>query len=329
MDTARNIKRLGLNITHTSSHDTAQFIDGIAKLPALSLLRLSFTGTPGCIHALVIGLRDVQAYKRLSFEELDKQCLYALGNGLTNSAIQRLSLEISNSLEDDSLISYLAGGLSNIGGLELDFSHDSINSRGISCLCTQHLEALNLSYNNIGLDGIATLANGCEHMIKLRHLNLSHNSIGPDGATALAGGLKYVTELETLDLSYNNIGSKGATRLAGKLHHLGRLEGLELLQNDIDLNGAKAVVIASKKSQCLRSLVIHCDCGQNPIWGPNGIVVDGLVSRGDTATVSALVEAAQHETRSRKLDLGFQVITIPSKEKNPKLKSDIAIHMHD
>ena len=320
---------LHLNIAHTSSHDTAQFIDGIAKLPALSLLRLSFTGTPGCIHALVIGLRDVRAYKRLSFEELDKQCLYALGNGLTNPAIQRLSLEISNSLEDESLISFLAGGLSNIDGLELDFSHNSINSRGISYLCTQHLEALNLSYNNIGLDGVTTLANGCKHMIELRKLDLSHNSIGPDGATALAGGFKYVTELETLDLSYNNIGSKGATRLACKLHHLGRLEGLDLLQNEIDLNGAKAVIIALKKSQWLQSLVIHCDCGQNPIWGPNGIVVDGLVSRGDTATISALVEAAQHETRSRKLDLGFQVITIPSKEKNPKFKTDVAIHMHD
>ena len=35
------------------------------------------------------------------------------------------------------------------------------------------------------------------------------------------------------------------------------------------------------------------------------IVVEGLVSPDDTATITDLVEAAQHETKTKKLNLGF------------------------
>jgi len=285
LDAARNITYLEINLGHTSSCDSTKLVNGITKLLSLCHLRISYTGTPDSIRALLSGLSNIEAYQCLSLEELDEHCISALGNGRKEYNIKELDLKIYNSFKNESDWFCLVGGLYNVDRLKLDLSHNLLTSSGISGLCTSSLVALTLSHNNIGLDG----------------------------AAALAGGFECMAKLERLDLSYNNIGPRGATTLAGGLHHLIQLKVLDLLENGVDLAGAMAVIISFKNSYSLQCLFISCSkYNKYPLRGSHSIFLGGLVSRNDNATISALVKAAQHKTRSTKLDLGFQTITIPS-----------------
>ena len=296
LQTATNITRLNLDIKHTRSCCAKELALHINHCTKLSELSLFYRGTPECIQIFVSYLSPTSNIT-LSFEKLDSQSIKALGNGLQHIHISHLVLRVHESDIDEDDMICLVDGLQNIKSLDLNLSHNSIDSSGITSLGER----------------LSTL--------KLTSLHLSHNNISPDGATLLAGRIKGLTELIGLNLSHNNIGPEGATALAGGLQYLTELRRCDISQNNIDMTAAKAVLTSLKKCDHQYQLVIresdiivfkHFDqIFVSAEW--SGIVILGLVSPDDTATISELVEAAQHENKTRTLGLGFKTMEAPLK----------------
>ena len=221
--------------------------------------------------------------------------------------------------------------------LRLFLIFDKLDSQSIKALGNglQHLHAnyltLTVTNSDITEDGMTCLVDGLRDIKTagrrlvstklgtLLQLNLSHNNVGPDGVTALDGGIKGLTKLFKLDLSHNNIGPDGATALAGGLQYLTELRMCDLSHNNIDVAAAKAVLTSLKKCDHLYELIIN-ESDRDDLYA--NIVIKGLVFPDDTAAISELVEAAQHENQTRILKLGFKTIKVPPMiESHPSEKS--------
>ena len=75
------------------------------------------------------------------------------------------------------------------------------------------LEKLNLSYNNISLDGIKIISNLLVNS-KIKKLNLSKNYLGDEGCSLLAKGIKHNKSLVSINLSRNYIIYQGIIEIA-------------------------------------------------------------------------------------------------------------------
>ena len=316
---ATNIRLLMLIIKHTCSCDATKLDNQINHCTKLEFLQLHYSGTPECIQSFVSSLNLSVPDFDLTLDKLDSQSIQALGIGLQHcNYSNHLTLTVNNSDINAIGMTCLADGLRNIKNLKLYLSNNNIDSNGITPLAerldTLHLERLVLSHNNIGPDGAAALAGEMKCLTELHELDLSHNNIGPDGAAALAEEMKCLTELSYLDLSHNNnIGPDGAAALAEGAKYLTELYICIISDNDIDVAAAKVVISTLK--ECW-TLIINCTSDSDSLlmwkfW--NEIVVEGLVSPDDTATISGLVEAAQHQTKTKTLNLGFKTIQVPPK----------------
>ena len=100
-----------------------------------------------------------------------------------------------------------------------------------------NIKELNFSDNNIGNNGIKTLANA--NLPNLRYLNLSYNKIGEEGFKSLltSDSLK---NLEILYFSHNKIGDNGIKTLANA--NLPNLRYLKLDYNKIGEEGFKSLL---------------------------------------------------------------------------------------
>jgi Ran GTPase-activating protein (RanGAP) involved in mRNA processing and transport len=96
---------------------------------------------------------------------------------------------------------------------------------GVLAQCTA-LVHLDLSDNEMGAAGAASLAGVLAHCPALAHLNLSGNSFGAAGAERLAGVLAQCTALVHLNLNYNQIGTILEVRLRASWR--GQASGLVL-----------------------------------------------------------------------------------------------------
>ena len=315
---ATNIIFLVLTIEHTCSCNATKLADQINHCTKLKDLHLHYSGTAECIQSFVSSLNPSVPFFNLTLDKLDSQSIQALGIGLQHCNYSNtLTLKVTHTDINDIGMTCLADGLRNIMIVGLDLSNNNIDSNKIILLAerldTLHLKYLNLSHNNIGPDGAAALAGEMKCLTELHCLDLPHNNIGPDGAAALAGEMKCLTELHWLDLSHNNIGPDGAVALAEGAKYLTRLDKCTISDNNIDVAAAKVVISTLKECS---TLIINCtsDSDSSPKWTfRNEIVVEGLVSPDDTATISDLVEAAQHETKTKELNLSFQTIQVPPK----------------
>ena len=284
---ATNIESLVLTIKHICCCNAIKLANQINHCTKLKSLLISYSGTPECIRSLVSSLNPSVPECYLSFSKLDSQSIQALGIGLQQSNYSNhLTLTVNNSDINDIGMTSLADGLWNIKSLELDLSDNNIDSNGITPL-VERLDTLNLKL-----------------------LNLSHNNIGPDGAAALAGEMKCLTELKELNLSSTNIGPDGTAAVAEVAQYLTKLDTCVISHNNINVAAAKTVISTLK--EC--STLIMNETSYTPIWiFRNKIAIEGLVSPDDTATISDLVEAAQHETKTKTLTLGFKTIRVPPK----------------
>ena len=292
LQTATNIARLDLNIKHTRSCCAKELALQINRCTKLSILTLSYSGTPECVLTCVSSLNPYASELSLSLEKLGSQSIQTLSNTLRHLHINSLTLAVTES---------------------------DINEVGITCLvdCLQNIKALHLKLSEIDSSGISLLAETLS-ILNVIELDLSHNNIGPDGATALAGGIEGLTELKELDLSHNSIGPGGATALAGGLQYLIELRCCDLSHNNIDVAAAKTVLTSLKKCDHLHKLAIN----ESDDWFNDDIAILGLVSPDDTDTILELAKAAQHENITRIFKLGFKTIELPPRTEVPPVVED-------
>ena len=313
---ATNITELHLKIKHTVPCNSTKLANQINHCKKLKNLELCYSGTQECIRSFVSSLRVSVPECSLLLNKLDSQNIQALGTGLAQIYCDFLMLVVTESDINDIAMNCFADGLWNINSLWLDLSCNMIDSNGIMPLAerldTISLIVLDISHNCIDSDGATALAREMKWMIELLELDLSYNNIGSDGAIAIAREIKFLTYLERLNLSYNNIGPESAIALAEEAKCLKNLKTFVISDNNIDVAAAKVVISTLK--EC--SVLIISTSDDEAIWNIHireEIVIEGLVSPDDTTTISDLVEAAQHETKSKKLNLGFKTIQVSPK----------------
>ena len=316
MKLATNITELDLKIKHTVPCNSTKLANQINHCKKLKNLVLCYSGTQECIRSFVSSLRVSVPECSLLLNKLDSHSIQALGTGLPQIYCDFLVLVVTESDINDIAMNCLADGLWNINSLWLDLSCNMIDSNGITQLAerldTISLIVLDISHNYIDSDGATALAREMKWMTELLELDLSYNNIGSDGAIAIAREIKFLTYLERLNLSYNNIGPESAIALAEEAKCLKNLKTFIISDNNIDVAAAKVVISTLK--EC--SVLIISTYDDEVIWNVTireEIVIEGLVSSDDTATISDLVEAAQHETKIKKLNLGFKTIRVPPK----------------
>ena len=178
------------------------------------------------------------------------------------------TLKLSYSNINTKAFATTLGYCSKMSTLHLD--HCKLNYSDVRILADVHILAdaikncrnmlnLNISYNNIGIDGAKILASALKDH-DLHSLDVSYNDIGNDGAQALAHAIKNCSNLHTLDVSHNIIGSDGAIAFANVIEHCSNLHTLELSHNDIGYDGIKAIADAIGHCSNLHSLGI-CHIG--------------------------------------------------------------------
>ncbi|KAG0060290.1 hypothetical protein BGZ89_012384 [Linnemannia elongata] len=115
------------------------------------------------------------------------------------------------------------------------------------------LIALDLSYNEIGHNGVVALSEALKINSTLNSLNLSNNKIGDYGLVVMSEAFKDNSTLTTLNLSNNLIGLSGAQALSKALNN-SALISLGVWCNKIGDNGAQALSDSLRTNLTLTTL---------------------------------------------------------------------------
>ncbi|HBN22044.1 MAG TPA: hypothetical protein DD412_02250, partial [Holosporales bacterium] len=139
-----------------------------------------------------------------------------INNFLPPNRTQWFHLKIKISLEEQEYTE-IAEVNANLRTLNLE--DNNLGENGVVTLATPlrfltNLEDFYLDGNNFGERGMRLLAPILETFTSLKTLGLDDNSIGEGGMQAFAPGLKLLTNLRALNLGKNNLGEGGMQALA-------------------------------------------------------------------------------------------------------------------
>ena len=210
------------------------------------------------LNLLDISYNDISDEGAIALADAIKQCIKLqtldvahnlIGNIGTRAIICAIknctdlhTLKFSYSNIDTKSFATTVKYCSKLSTLHLD--HCGLNNSDVQIL-TDALKNcsmlnLNISFNNIGIDGAKILASALkDHDLHL--LDVSYNGIGNDGGQALAHAIKNCSNLHTLDVSHNKIGRDGAIAFADAIKHCSNLRRVELSHNDSGHDGIKAI----------------------------------------------------------------------------------------
>jgi len=118
------------------------------------------------------------------------------------------------------------------------------------------LTELDLSYKNIGDDGVKSISDALRKNTSLITLYLTKNDIGDDGVKSLSNTLHENTTLTELILDYNKIGDDGVKSLSAALRASTSLTALNLVKNMIRDEGAKSLSDALRTNTSLTILYL-------------------------------------------------------------------------
>mmetsp|Transcript_16448 Transcript_16448/g.36999 ORF Transcript_16448/g.36999 Transcript_16448/m.36999 type:complete len:331 (-) Transcript_16448:13-1005(-) len=145
----------------------------------------------------------------------------------------------------------------------------------------QCLALLDLSRNALGLEWAEALAQGLQHVPRLRTLRLNSCSIidlgaplglpGPKARSAFEEALQAVPFLKVLQLAGNQLGPGTAVALASAVRRVTNLEELHLQQNRLGPDGAKVLLPLLQWTSGLKELQL----------GRNFIGAEGIEALGD------------------------------------------------
>ena len=207
---------------------------------------------------------------RQDIEVLELECNGiegAVGGGLkywTNLKILDVSM---NAIDVPSLLDGIVGTSQNCIGqpcINLQVLHvsqcgmDSPETKALIDglkLCTG-LHKLDLSSNNVGMEGVVELCDGLKRWHELQTLNMIGVGIGEDSVVVLAKGLQNCKALEVIDLSYNGIGADSAIILAECLKNCSALRFIYIASSEIGSEGALALVEKLKSWPNLENLYL-------------------------------------------------------------------------
>jgi len=123
----------------------------------------------------------------------------------------------------------------------------------MALLQNAHLSVLKLGYNNLGDEGLTTLAAGISEHHALESLDLGFNNVGDEGCRALAAAIPMDGALHTLYLAGNLIGEEGAVAIADAIRRKSGLRRLYMTGNRLGPDGVKAISEAILEGELRRS----------------------------------------------------------------------------
>ena len=158
-----------------------------------------------------------------------------------------LNITLQNCSIDDHSLCLLLGELSRL------------NDEACPAAILQGVAKLDISWNNIGDDGIAQLATALQANTTIKLLCISANfSIAVNGAKSLGRALSVNSSLEKLDISYIRIGDDGIAHIANALQTNATLKVMDILDCNISDKGAESLAKALSVNISLEMLNI-CD----------------------------------------------------------------------
>ena len=128
--------------------------------------------------------------------------------------------------------------------------------------CTSTLTALDLSFNDLGDEGVAEVSGALAANVEgdaLRVLDLTYNNFRAKGATALAGYVAASRSLVELSVRNNELGEEGSVAVSEMLGSPA-LTKLDLSGTKLTLKGAEAVAGALRRNEALTWLSVQV-CG--------------------------------------------------------------------
>jgi len=123
------------------------------------------------------------------------------------------------------------------------------------------LESLQLSFNNLGCDGVEALMCALWKVKCFRELRLDNNCIGDQGAQMVAHGVSSLG-IEVLDLGFNPITPAGVKVLMKSVAESDKITSLTISGIPLDTAAAKNVAYGLVYNHSLKSLFLdHCSIG--------------------------------------------------------------------
>ena len=235
--------------------------------PTLKVLIVSYYGIDDVEGEIAISeaLKINTILTTLIISNISVQGTKALSEALkTNRTLTNIDMSI-NRIGDEGAKALAEALKSNTALTSLNISRNyNIGVAGAKALAealklNTTLTTLNISENNkIGVEGAEALANalGKDGNKTLTTLDISGNNIGVEGAIAIAEALKVNTTLTTLNISYNNISYFGAGKIAKALENNITLTTLDISNNEIMANGGKCFANMLKTNKTLLELNI-------------------------------------------------------------------------
>ena len=318
------VKLRALNLYQSGLDDAGLAHLGATLFPQLE--RLNLSGTRITYTALKQLLRDPRltrlGYLHLMWLQTGRGGAEHLAEHLALPALTHLDLGASHYQNGDLRTLAQNATFRKLRGLRLE-QNDLAGADAIEALAPlTQLEALDLSTNQIGLDGVTALA--AWQPPRLRVLRLYQCGIGDEHLLALA---RATFPLKRLDLGYGSVRAPG-------LEAIGRaawpLEHLELWANKIGDDGARALAGASF-TRSLRELVL----GFNEIGNAGAAALaagtwprlERIVFRGDPIGDAGARALAASTTMPALRSLVFENMSTPKAALAPLRKRGVSLEM--
>lgn len=233
----------------------------LSESPSLETLRLKWNGLSSeSFVQLSKGIASCYSLKRLFIEENDigDEGAIAIFKALVKAnSVEVLSLRNTNISSKSTEV--IGKYLTQYSSLEiLCLPNNKLQSEGIKhfkvLLEKKNLTELDLSSNNIGVEGAKVISDSLKNNTNLLRLNLRNNNLKDEGAILIAASLTENDNLQYLSLSKNIIGDDGARALCIALTSNKSIETVDLNVNRITERSAGYFEDLGKVSVVLRGI---------------------------------------------------------------------------
>nr|XP_049616912.1 NACHT, LRR and PYD domains-containing protein 12 isoform X4 [Syngnathus scovelli] len=272
LSSSRTLRQLDLSRNNLGDDGLEALAAGLAKsqctLQVLALRRCNLSEKSCEVLASVLSLSRTLRQLDLSRNNLGDDGLEALAAGLAKPQCTLQVLRLSHGKLSKKSCNALASVLSSCCSLrKLDLSWNDLGDDGLEALaaglakpqCT--LQVLELENCNLSEKSGEALASVLSSSRTLRELDLSHNDLGDDGLEALAAGLaKPQCTLQVLKLLRCDLSKKSCEALASVLSSSRTLRELDLSNNDLGDDGLEALAAGLAKSQCTLQVLKLMSC---------------------------------------------------------------------
>ena len=251
------------------------------------------------IGKIAVSLQKISALKKLNLDN----------NNITEHVAKQLSGAIRSNisldgiwLSDNCLGSSTAIVVNALKGLStlkiLDLNNNKNRSKelapAIASVVSKNksLKILSLSGNNLGDDGIATIARSlCKH-VRLKILCLQNNNMTEKSAESLASVISSNTKLKELYLGNNNL-QLGTIKIAISLQTISTLKVLDLTNNSMTEQVTKELSVAIGNNPSLENICLRGNC-----LGSSAIMIVSVLKKLSTIKVLDLSDNRSGELSS-------------------------------